>query len=270
MKDSGDLSSRVGFRGCQLLDVRGSLELLTSSHLRGGYQALLSGILAGGVWSGFLLRHTRGEVVPCRFCAGADWDGHFFLGRGECAHSLLVNTRENREYHGLMIVDEGAWPRCIGFPRARTIEDVASHRLDAALGAYSDGTCREWRVSGLFLSELADSRMSDDPDAWTDGSYVADDLSDICAGGCGVYAHRSIHCLRGGGRHLKLLPADCGLSIERCTLFDSVPGPLQSVQRAEMWCVICTLQSSSAVHLGSRQPECSSTCFWCSDWSSLS
>ena len=32
--------------------------------------------------------------------------------------------------------------------------------------------------------------------------------------------------------------------------FFSVPGPLQSVQRAEMWDVILALQSSTAVHLG--------------------
>ena len=50
--------------------------------------------------------------------------------------------------------------------------------------------------------------------------------------------------------HLDLLPADGTLSVERCTLFDSVPGPLQSVQRAEMWGVILALQSSSAIHLG--------------------
>ena len=33
-------------------------------------------------------------------------------------------------------------------------------------------------------------------------------------------------------------------------MYDSVRGPLQSVQRAELWGVILALQSSSAVHLG--------------------
>ena len=37
---------------------------------------------------------------------------------------------------------------------------------------------------------------------------------------------------KGGGGHLDMLPADGSLSVERCALFDSVPGPLQSVQRA--------------------------------------
>ena len=38
--------------------------------------------------------------------------------------------------------------------------------------------------------------------------------------------------------------------VQSCRGFCSVPGPLQSVQRAEMWGVILALQSSGAVHLG--------------------
>ena len=37
--------------------------------------------------------------------------------------------------------------------------------------------------------------------------------------------------------------------VHSCRGFCSVPGPLQSVQRAEMWGFILALQSSSAVHL---------------------
>ena len=39
-------------------------------------------------------------------------------------------------------------------------------------------------------------------------------------------------------------------NVQSCRGFCSVPGPLQSVQRAEMWGVILALQSSGAVHLG--------------------
>ena len=53
-----------------------------------------------------------------------------------------------------------------------------------------------------------------------------------------------------GGGHLELLPPDGNLGLERCVLFDSVHGPLQSVQRAELWGVILALQCSCAVHLG--------------------
>ena len=38
--------------------------------------------------------------------------------------------------------------------------------------------------------------------------------------------------------------------VQSCRGFCSVPGPLQSVQRAEMWGVLLALQSFGAVHLG--------------------
>ena len=36
----------------------------------------------------------------------------------------------------------------------------------------------------------------------------------------------------------------------RCRGYCSVPGPLQTVQRAELWGVILALQASCGVHLG--------------------
>ena len=48
---------------------------------------------------------------------------------------------------------------------------------------------------------------------------------------------------------MELLPPS-ELGVERCVLFDSIRGPLQSVQRAELWGVILGLQCSSAIHLG--------------------
>ena len=48
---------------------------------------------------------------------------------------------------------------------------------------------------------------------------------------------------------MELLPPS-ELGDERCVLFDFIRGPLQSVQRAELWGVILALQCSSAVHLG--------------------
>ena len=66
-KVSLDLCCRKGFRGGPLLDVQGSLQLLTSSHVRERDRALLRSIMVGGVWNGFLLCRVRGQVVPCRF-----------------------------------------------------------------------------------------------------------------------------------------------------------------------------------------------------------
>ena len=57
-----------GLPWCYLLDIRGSHQLLCSSHVRERDKMLLRSIMAGGVWNGFLLSKVRGEVVPCRFC----------------------------------------------------------------------------------------------------------------------------------------------------------------------------------------------------------
>ena len=64
---SADLCARSGFRSGPLLDVGGSHQLPTSSHVREKDKALLRSIMVGGVWNGFLLGRLRGEFVPCSF-----------------------------------------------------------------------------------------------------------------------------------------------------------------------------------------------------------
>ena len=65
----------------------------------------------------------------------------------------------------------------------------------------------------------------------------------------GFFAHQPEHFWRGyrWGHVDGILP---DLDPASCKGFCSVPGPLQSVQRAEMWGVILVLQTSRAVHLG--------------------
>ena len=77
---AADLCCREGFRSGPLLDIRGSLQLLNSSHVRVRDKGLLRSILVGGVWNGFLLSGVKGQPVPCRFCGSADGDGHLFWG----------------------------------------------------------------------------------------------------------------------------------------------------------------------------------------------
>ena len=72
------LSERKGFRGVEFADIKGSLQLLNSTHLRDRDKMLLRAILCGGVWNGFLLGKARKEDVPCRFCGKRDGDGHLF------------------------------------------------------------------------------------------------------------------------------------------------------------------------------------------------
>ena len=67
--------------------------------------------------------------------------------------------------------------------------------------------------------------------------------------GSGFFAHQAAHFWRGcGWGHVDGIRTDPDPA--RCRGFCSVPGPLQSVQRAELWGVILALQTSRAVHLG--------------------
>ena len=72
------LSERKGFLGAEFADLKGSLQLLNSTHLRDRDKMLLRAILCGGVWNGFLLSKAKKEDVPCRFCGKRDGDGHLF------------------------------------------------------------------------------------------------------------------------------------------------------------------------------------------------
>ena len=66
-KVSADLCARKGFRGGPLFDIDSTLQLLDFDHVRERDEALLRGILVGGVWSGFLLGKVPGQIVQCRF-----------------------------------------------------------------------------------------------------------------------------------------------------------------------------------------------------------
>ena len=96
---AADLCTRKEFRGGLLLDVHRSLQLLNSSHVGERDKALLRSIMVGGVRNGFLLGRVRGQAVPCRFCGGADGDGHLFW---ECTFPPLVQSRERPEFHDLV------------------------------------------------------------------------------------------------------------------------------------------------------------------------
>ena len=60
--NAADLCNHKGFRGGPLLDFRGSMQLLHSSHVRDRDKALLRAILSGGVWNGFLLGKVSADM----------------------------------------------------------------------------------------------------------------------------------------------------------------------------------------------------------------
>ena len=82
-----------------MLVFEGSLQLLTSSHMRERDKMLLRAILCGSVWDGFLQGKAKREDVPCRFCGRRDVDGNLFW---ECSFPPLQHVRELLEFALLM------------------------------------------------------------------------------------------------------------------------------------------------------------------------
>ena len=74
-------------------------------------------------------------------------------------------------------------------------------------------------------------------------------MTGVSSSGAGIFAHQPVSCWdhRCWGHVDWVRPVG---DLQSCKGFCSVPGPLQCVQRAEMWGVIPALQSSGAVHLG--------------------
>ena len=107
----------------------------------------------------------------------------------------------------------------------------------------------QWSPPDEFDVAEAASLIPDHPDVWTDGSLHLDQVTGVSSSGAGFFAHQSDSCWshRRWG-HVDGIRVDHGVS--SCRGFCSVPGTLQSVQRAEMWGVILALQSSCAIHLG--------------------
>ena len=121
--------------------------------------------------------------------------------------------------------------------------------VEVALGRYSSGLITEWSLPDDFDRAGAASSLADHPDVWTDGSLILDHLTGVSSSGSGFFAHPSEHFWRDRRwGHVDGIRIDPGLAC--CRGFSSVPGPLQSVQRAEMFGVILALQTSRAVHLG--------------------
>ena len=67
------LSERKGFRCVQFADLKGSLQLLTSTHLTDRDKMLLRAILCGGVWNGFLLGKAKKGRRPMSFLWEEGW-----------------------------------------------------------------------------------------------------------------------------------------------------------------------------------------------------
>ena len=162
-----------------------------------------------------------------------------------------------------MSMDKAHWPRCLlwhgwlpmlsgvngASPWAIDASESAAYLVEVASGRYSSGLVSEWGLSGDFDHDDAAASLTDHPDVWTEGSLVLDRVTGVSSSGSGFFAHQAERSWRGcRWGHVDGVHPD--LDRAYCRGFSSVPGPLQTVQRAEVWSVVLALQSSRAVHLG--------------------
>ena len=205
----------------------------------------------------FSLEGFEVSLLTVGFCGAPDGDGHLFW---ECTFPPLVEIRESPEFHDLMREDKAHWPRCLlwhgwppllsgvngASPWATDASESASYLVEAALGDCSSRMVSEWSPPVGYDQVAVSSLVPDHSNVWTDGSLVLDKVAGISSSGAGFFADQSVSFW--DARQVDLIhPVG---NVPSCRGFCSVPGPLQSVQRAELWGVILALQSSGAVHLG--------------------
>ena len=159
--------------------------------------------------------------------------------------------------------DKAHWPRCLLWhgwlpmlsgvngvsPWAADASEGACYTVEVALGRYSSNLLAGWGpCDGHDLVEVASS-VPDHHNVRTDGSLILDRVTGISASGAGFFAHSSEECWN-GSRWCHVDRVHLDHVVQSCKSFVSVPGPLQTVQLAELWGVILALQSSDADHVG--------------------
>ena len=139
-------------------------------------------------------------------------------------------------------------------PWAAGASESAFYLVETSLGRYSSGLVSEWSLPDGSNADEVSARMLDAPRVWSDGSLVLDSVTGVSAAGAGMFAHQSELCWSGRrwGHVDRVLSNDVAHS---CMGVVSVPGLLQTVQRAELWGrggggVILAPQSSDVVHVG--------------------
>ena len=208
----------------------------------------------------FLARPRR-KMFPADYAAkGMVMVVVIYSGNGRFS-LWCMHVGELPEFLSIMSLARSKWPRCLLWhgwlpglggaggrdPWAASSGQLACCDLERCLGAYLVDGSAFWTLPDYWDVDDLASKMPGAPNIWTSGSR--EDFSLIGGlelSGAGVYACPG----------LAFDGAVCGVAeeygdarLERCRVFMPVPGPLQSVQRAEFWSVIVALQSYWPCHL---------------------
>ena len=160
--------------------------------------------------------------------------------------------------------DKAHWPRCLlwhgWLPMLSAVNGVSPWDADASesafylvqtsLGRDFSGLVSEWSLPDGLNADEVSARMPDAPRVWSDGCLVLDSvmvfLFLLLVPECLL---TSLSCAGVVAGAVMLIVLSDGVA-HSCRGFVSFPGPLLTVQRAELWGVIAALQSSDAVHVG--------------------
>ena len=146
------LSERQVFLGAEFADFRSSLQLLTSSHLRGRIKNVVKSHFVWGVWNGFLLGKAKKKVKMflCRILWLREMVMVIYFGSALSPSTPhLLHVRELPDFSTLMALDRRNWPRCLLWhgwlpglgdagerdPWATSFGHMACCKLESSLGA---------------------------------------------------------------------------------------------------------------------------------------
>ena len=90
--------------------------------------------------------------------------------------------------------------------------------------------------------------VPDSPNIWTDGSREPIPHLDVEIAGAGASVHSPVIIF--DSHHWGHAQDLAGPHEGSSHIFSGIPGPIQSVQRAEYWSVILALQAYSGIHIG--------------------
>ena len=127
-------------------------------------------------------------------------------------------------------------------PWVAYLGQLAHRSLEQVFGAYPADASGFWTPPDFLDADDLALGVEDHPSVWTEGSWEEYPIGGFELVGAGGHAGReapwSTTEEHGGAR------------LERCRIFMPVPGPLQTVQRAEFWGAILALQAFWPGHLG--------------------